>query len=158
MKFLIRKFHIFKEILIISRQIEKTRQFLWKILSRNVQHFSWKMWKFSNLWKTWMKSSWWKRSISVVLEWFEVVLVSIHFSNFQQNFRPRKFRPISRKKFKQCWNWRQRNFIFRGFYMVDYLSNSHEKLTVRKVKSCTFQHVLQSCRRTLCAGPVSKNN
>ena len=60
------------------------------------------------------------------------------------------------KKFSKFWNWRQRNFIFRGFYMVEYLSNLHEKLTVRKVRSCSFRHVLQSMCRTLCTGPVSK--
>ena len=62
----------------------------------------------------------------------------LNFFQFQQIFGSRKFRQISRN-FRKFWNWRQRNFIFRDFHMVEYLLNWHEKLTVRKVKSCTFQ-------------------
>ena len=41
-------------------------------VSRNVQHFFWKNVEIQHFWMIWIKSSWWKRSISVVLEWFEV--------------------------------------------------------------------------------------
>ena len=79
------------------------------------------------------------------------------FLNFQQLLDSWKFRWISRN-FQKFWNWRQRNFIFRGFYTDEYLSNLHEKLTVKKVKSYSFRPVWQPLRRTLCAGPVSQNN
>ena len=114
-------------------------------------------WIWSNICQIWMKSGWLERLGSVVLDLFEAVLGEFNFLQFQQIFGSWKFRRISRN-FWKFWNWRQRNFIFMGFYTVEYwyLLNWHEKLTVRKIKVCTFPHVLQPFRRTFCAGTVSK--
>ena len=91
-----------------------------------------------------LNEKWWlERLVSVVLDLFEAFWGEFNFLQFQQISWSWKFRWISRS-FRKFWNWRQRNFIFRGFYMVEYLSNLHEKLIVRKVKSCTLRHVFQS--------------
>ena len=43
-----------------------------------------------------------------------------------------------KKKIEKCWNWCQKNFIFRGLNMVEYLSDLNEKWMVRKVNFCNF--------------------
>ena len=42
------------------------------------------------------------------------------------------------EKIEKCWNWCQRNFIFRGLNMIEYLSDLNEKWMVRKVSICSF--------------------
>ena len=69
---------------------------------------------------------------------FRSVSANIRFQEVSSNF----------KKFSKDLKFScQRNFIFRGFYKIEYFSNLHEKLTVRKVKFWTFRPVLQSFRR-----------
>ena len=62
-------------------------------------------------------------------------------SDFKNYFEPRnkKFRRIS-GNFRNFENG-VKNFIFKGSYNFEYLSNLHEKLTVRKIKFWSFWHL-----------------
>ena len=85
---------------------------------------------YTHIWEKIGKSEKW---ICVILAQFEGFWEGLICFGFQQISRTRKFRWISSK----IWNWRK-NFIFKGLYIFDFLSDLHEKLTVRKVEFCCF--------------------
>ena len=96
-----------------------------------------------------MKSGWldWlERIISLSLDLFKAVLGRVQFPSVSANIRIleiwsnfKKFPKILKLASEKLYS-----HFLRGFCMVEYLSNLREKLTVRKVKSCSFRPVLQS--------------
>ena len=67
-----------------------------------------------------------------------MILVRIHFHSFSAKFSTEEISSNFMKKSKNAGNWCQRNFIFRGLNMIEYLSDLNEKWMVRKVSICSF--------------------
>ena len=89
--------------------------------------------RLSNICQIHMKSWLWERSNSEVSDLFSVKLERSQFLSFWTTFLSTEIFS-NFKKLSKIWNWRQKNFIFRGLYIFEYLSDRHEKLTGRKVK------------------------
>ena len=85
----------------------------------------------------------WKRVTRLTRTFVELQPIWIIPSELQElriatKYLPTKFRRISRKTRKFWKYWCQRNFIYMGLNMVEYLSDLHERYLVRKAKFCSF--------------------
>ena len=94
-----------------------------------------------------MKCRWCERWLSGPYHSKETNCNSLHFFQFLHIFDTKTIFEFSEKsKFSEILSfW---NFIFQHKYMIEYLSNWHEKLMVRKVNIWSFQHCLKHFRTT----------
>ena len=66
----------------------------------------------------------------------------IQNSAFSANFSTQEISSNFNKKIEKCWNWCQKNVIFRGMNVIEYLLNLNEKWMMIEVSFCSFDHVL----------------